>query len=344
MNQHITLAHSVMDVNGLKCSVHAPVAPKGEGTHRLPPRCLVQAYKVDEFPACPANWMHGSSKASSYFFPIDVGKHMWLDFNMNSSHTHHVAIVMSIQGINPITGQPSKILRLEKYKDKCPVHDVDFKQDRFCEKCGFKWPAQNYMTTTSCPFGKFWIDGFFAQGKVRGFLITEEEKRGVAAQIIGEDRVWAVGVAFYLSKEPKPRPAYERYEKTLGGHFGFADYSALESTGGGMAKSMSFGGTLGDSGQTRSMSAPVRSRGVIRAASASVDVRRAEIAAGAEIDQELSYPDPEDLDFYQDEPVGVIYGNYCFPDDFQKIVEGGTNDMTAGGKGFMKDLNIGNPA
>ncbi len=92
-------------------------------------------------------------------------------FNSLWSHDHHVAIVLSVQGVNPITGQQTKKLRLEQYREKCPVHDCEFGHDRFCKECEYKWPAQNYLTTTSTPSGQLWIDGWRAQdGKIAGFL------------------------------------------------------------------------------------------------------------------------------------------------------------------------------
>jgi len=146
--------------------------------------------------------------ASSYFLGVKEDYGMWLDFNECSYHTHDVAIVISIQGINPITGQKmvgDNPLRLEQYHKKCPIHGTFFKQDRFCEECGFKWPGQNYLATTGTPEMKLWLDGFrSSDGKVRQYIITEDKMRGVASQMIGEDRVFAIGIAYYLSKNKKP--------------------------------------------------------------------------------------------------------------------------------------------
>jgi len=100
---------------------------------------------------------------------------------------------------------------MEQYHKKCPVHGCDFKQDYFCEECGYSWPGQNYMSTTGTPFGMFWLDGFRTpDGKVRQYVISAEKMRSVAAQVMekrgedSEDRVFAIGVAFYLSKDKKP--------------------------------------------------------------------------------------------------------------------------------------------
>lgn len=367
-----------LSVNGLSVQVHLPPAPEGDGVHGLPPRLPISSYVVDEY-NCPPNWMNGSSKASSYFIPVKAGRHLWLDFNQLQQHTHDVAIVLSVQGINPITGKPTKILRLEQYGDNCPEHNQPFKQDRFCEACGYKWPAQNYMTTTSWPRGVFWIDGFRTEsGTIRGFLFTEEMMKGVAAQIIGEDRVFAIGIAFYLSKEAKPKPAYSPTRGTingmlnesvpistkgLGGYKGgsysnnsvtpasanmkvsrgpggssaggsrmlrSASLSPSPASYGGEYESLTGGITLGDSGEME--------------LSRSLEVApKLEIAAGAKITQETCYLDLKKLDYYEDEPHGLIYINYATEGEVKQILAKGQKDTTGGGEGFLKTLVKGNP-
>jgi hypothetical protein len=205
---------TVMDVNGFKCSFHMPKAVgrqfNEDGTEKvagLPPGNPRPAFKVDEYPACPTGWMHGSGKAGSYFVPVLSEHGMWLDFNGNNSDTHHVAAVVSVQGINPLTGRKTDPIRLEQYKTKCPVHGIEFEQDRFCKTCKHKWPGQNYLSSNNG--GPFWLDGFMTEdGVIRQWFFTEDEAKGVAAQIIKDQRVFAIGVAFYRSKEPKPKPVY----------------------------------------------------------------------------------------------------------------------------------------
>jgi len=208
---------TIMSVNNLEMDLR--IAPKlskvtdaagEEVAQGLPFGVQTKVNAVDEYPGCPDNWMNGSNIVSSYFLGVEEEKGMWLNFNTCTSHTHDVAVIVSVQGINPVTGQKmvgENSLRLEKYQSKCPIHDIDFKQDRFCEECGYKWPAQNYIATTGTPWGLFWLDGFRnSDGVVRQYIFTEEEIKGVASQMIGDDRVFAIGIAFYLSKEPKPVP------------------------------------------------------------------------------------------------------------------------------------------
>lgn len=409
-----------MEINGLKADIHMPTAPQGEGfVHQLPPACQQHPLLVDEYPACPSNWMNGSDIASSYFMPLVPGKHMWLDFNANAFHQHDVAVVLSVQGINPITGQQTKQLRLEQYRTNCPVHDVPFKQDRFCETCNYKWPAQNYMTTTSTPTGLFWIDGFRAQdGQVRGFLVTEEAVRGVASQLIGEERVFAIGVAFYLSKTAKPVQQYvspqadynlssfgspkkksgpggsgilgkkyvydppTSWNECIGSGGGDVWMASSTNTfggsGGGETKSAGslsceslnnagcygsnnaagVGGASAGGGSNSAMSMP-RSRGMLRSASFNaaapdsvaadsfsftedvqqVEPTKLEIAAGAVIQQELCYMDHNELSYWNDKPVGMLYLNYCTKADFEKIKKAGKRQMSGS---FLAGLAVGN--
>ncbi len=195
-----------------------------EEFHSLPPYSPVDICPVDEYEACPTNWMHGSDVASSYFVGVKENHGMWLDFNECFYHTHDVAIVISVQGINPITGQKmvaKKALKLEQYHKKCPIHKINFKQDRYCDKCGFKWPGQNYLATTGTPEMMLWLDGFRTpEGTVRQYIFTEDKMRGVASQLIGEERVFAIGIAYYLSKNKKlyvsQRPEKREYQDNYG--------------------------------------------------------------------------------------------------------------------------------
>jgi uncharacterized protein YegL len=186
---------SKMNVNGFSVTINMPESVKSKDDaddNALPPYAPVVAHVVDEYPASPSNWMHGSSKASSYFVGVKPEHGMWLDFNDNSKNERDVAIVVSVQGINPITGQKTSELRLEKYEKSCPVHNEEFAQERFCKSCGFKWPAQNYLSSTGTPKGEFWMDGFRSpDGKVRQYIFTEEQARGIANSVIGDDRVFA---------------------------------------------------------------------------------------------------------------------------------------------------------
>ena len=211
----------------LKCAINAPEKWQddyndcdSEDFSNLPDLAPAPVYSVDDYAACPDNWEHGSDIAGSYFVGLAEDGALWLDFNECFNHTHDVAVVLSVQGINPITGQTligDNPLRMEQYHKNCPVHNTPFKQDYFCDDCGFSWPGQNYMSTTGTPFGMFWLDGFRTpDGNVRQYVISAEKMRSVAAQVMekrgedAEDRVHAIGIAFYLSKDKKPEiPKFE---------------------------------------------------------------------------------------------------------------------------------------
>src|SRR4051812_26625886 len=114
-----------MKVDDYVCRFHLPPGLKqqydsknNEIAQQLPPGCPVVAAIVDEYQACPTNWMHGSSRSSSYFVPVEAGRGLWFDFNENIRLAYDVAVVVSIQGINAITGQKTGAMRLEQYKDK----------------------------------------------------------------------------------------------------------------------------------------------------------------------------------------------------------------------------------
>lgn len=200
-----------MESNGFFCGLNMVDALKsrenegGEISHELPPYNWRASFLVDEYPSCPENWMRSSGRMSSYFVPVKEGNGIWLDFNKNSNHNYHVAIVVSIQGVNAITGLPCNDPQLEQYIDECPVHKTAFGHNRLCEKCGFKWPKQNYISTTSTSLDRLWIDGFrAANGIVQQYILTEKTMRGVASNVIGSNRVYAIGISFFLSKNPKP--------------------------------------------------------------------------------------------------------------------------------------------
>jgi len=406
-----------MKVNGVACNLNMPPAIKSvkmdngeEMVQGLPGYGVRKSFVVDEYPACPVNWEHGSDLASSYFIPIKEDHGMWLDFNECCGHTHQVAAVVSVQGVNSVTGQKTEVIQLEQYKKNCPVHDKPFAQDRFCEDCGYKWPAQNYLSTTGTPNGQFWLDGFRTpDGKVRQYIFTEEEARGVAANVIGKDRVFAIGIAFYLSKEKKPQPANAQYSgRSIGiasglystnlGNFaqGYKsksvcdDNKSLHQFASGEANLDMFdiakGGVVNDTQNTsipsvesvnfvapnnpaittdalvenqeaytetsfvdpnsfdpnpntpipkKKKGSPVRSRNV-----ATVKIQKnLEVGAGASINQEI-LPDPQDIDFWQEEPVGMIYINYCSEEDAAKIIAAGKREETK--EGFLSGIPTGN--
>lgn len=197
-----------MRAGPLACGVNTPKA-RTSNEPGLPGYAPRGGYLVDEYPACPSHWLRSKGSTASYFVAVEEETGLWLDFNKTLLFTpQHVALVVSIQGINAVTGLPCEDAQLEQYVEKCPKHKTEFGPKRFCKACNFQWPKQNYVCTTGTPSGSFWIDGFRAvDGIVRQYVFTKNKERGVANAILGDQRVFAIGISCFLSKTARPAPA-----------------------------------------------------------------------------------------------------------------------------------------
>jgi len=190
---------SLMDHAGFKAKLMRANRLKGDIIHALPPGENITVFPISTLPGCPESWVR---EAGTYVCPVDTEWGLWFDWRNNSCL--NTAIMPSVKGMNPITGQKIEGFGMEMYADKCPVHDIPFSHGRICEECGYEWPAQNYV----CSPGELWWDGFRQpDGSVRQFFFTDEDKRDVASAVIGkENTVPAFGFAFYktkVSREPK---------------------------------------------------------------------------------------------------------------------------------------------
>ena len=353
----------LMEVNGVGCVFNMPnavsVRKDDEGNELpvgLPPHCQIKPYAVDEYPGCPDAWMHGSSKASSYFVPVKEDKGMWLDFNSCWNHKHDVAVVLSIQGVNPISGQKQDKMVLEQYRNKCPLHDCNFQQDRFCPECKMTWPAQSYVSTTGSSENHFWIDGFRnADGQVRQYIFSAEEMKGIAAQIIGKDRVFAIGIAFFLSKKPHGRIEAKTKSRSIVMDYSFPVQKLVKKSqfpnkyhtdetivSCSASDDYSMNSMLFDVGACEDESTSeeeTRDYGEFRGMSIDKPVEtKLEIGAGGLIDQQVDL-DPKDPDYWENEPVGFIYINYSTQKEFDKILAIGKRKEKK--DGFMDGLKVG---
>lgn len=335
---------SQMESKQYYCELNAPDALSGDSIHKLPPYRRQDAYLVDDYEHCPENWMRSEGKTSSYFVGVKEGTGMWLDFNKNCDKAHHTAILISVQGVNPISGLKQNKPVLERYEDICPKHSTPFKKDRFCEKCGYQWPMQNYISSVATPFGELWLDGFRTiEGQIRQYLFTKEKLRGVASNIIGEDRVFAIGITFFKSKEKKLFQNWEASrnvmdwvsnDKTLGykstpNIMGYSGPSASNSIGSGSSFNCLLSGTKKKSTVLRS------------AVNGPVKEEKIEIAAGAKIDQSI-YNCSEPLSFWEEEPCAQICINYAHKDFVEEILSHGTKDWNPNKEGFLKNIPVGN--
>lgn len=168
----------------------------GSGPHSLPPGNPVDVYPVDAFKEPLSSWISGPG---NYVVPVDPDWGLWFDWTKND--WTNTAVLLSIKGMNPITGQRTNGFALERYIERCPIHDKPFKDGLFCEECNFKWPDQNYVTYPN----KLWWDGFrTSDGKVRQFFFTEDLAKSIPELVIGkEDTVPAFGFAFFKPKKPR---------------------------------------------------------------------------------------------------------------------------------------------
>jgi hypothetical protein len=362
---------TVMQVNGLKASINMPqrleIKKDEEGhevAHDLPPYAVQPVFDVDRFQACPVNWMHGSSNAASYFVKAKEDHGIWLDFNDNWNNEYHVAVLVSVQGANAITAMKATSPALLQIKENCPKHDTPFKSNRWCDKCEYEWPAQNYLCTTGAPINYLWIDGFrIPDGKVEQYVFTEEEMRGIARQIegIGKDRVFAIGVYFFQSVKKKPVvrdeysgirlgqsivPAgqewiYKRYKSDGLDRFGEsspikmssvfrADPDAILCSSSEVTDSMDEPECLTEELYEDAGSECAFAGAAADAVEPVEPVKNIEIGAGAAINQRV-HPDPEQIGFWRQEPSGVLYINYCDPVTFDRIMQAGQKESVARG-------------
>ena len=372
-----------MSVNGLTAVFNMPAALKSHGKgddemHQgLPPHHPRKAFLVDAYPACPPHWMRSTGRIKSYFVAVREDRGLWLDFNDCLRHTgNHVAVVVSAQGVNAITGLPCKDAALEQYRDNCPKHKKPFGADRFCPECNFKWPKQNYLCSTGTPQGGLWIDGFRTEsGVVRQYVFTSNETRSVAKAILGEDRVFAIGISYFLSKEPRPQPVIRSrhlmgftsladdvpigsdsitYGSSLKGVYGdvgpsgpagtswtsHVEYSASSNSADMMEKSICSSSVHPQKIRATSSRTQVGKARIMNAVTP-VKVKNLEIAAGAKISQHI-YDDPMDLTYWQQEPEGLIVINYASEEDVEKILAAGKVDLDGSKEGFVQKMPVGN--
>ena len=448
-----------LSVNGLNAVINTPRARHSVGDRKdefaqdLPGYAARRPYLVDDYPACPENWVRSSSTMKSYFVPVNTGNELWLDFNGNNKHPYHLAVVVSVQGINAVTGLECKDTQLEQYLKECPKHKEEFGPDRYCKSCGYHWPKQNYICTTGTPHGCLWLDGFrAAEGVIRQFLLTADKMRSVAGGIIGENRVFAFGISFFLSRSPRAQQIVVATQTPAGmpGVYpgwqnrccsnGLSSSHGSKSSLSGIVTSASSGSGLigsarihaspqffsptcnsidwqigsgqpaspdelqaiqqqlaqtpndpglqlvcghsfdaGDSEQvTQNQMSGVKAKlchgeevisqkqmerrnadafdidfdpdaaaaqyvasAAAGAPAAPIQAQKLEIAAGARIDQ-IVYPDPSPLDFWRDQPEGVLVINYVTEADCQKILAAGEVKQPVHAEGFLQAVPVGN--
>ncbi len=185
----------VMECNGFYASI-MKADKKKKDEYGLPLGMPIPCLPVDYLKERPDFWIGGYG---SYVCAVDSDWGLW--FNFQHNNYKNSSVVVSVKGMNPLTGQRIEGLGLQQYKECCPAHKTKFKHKRLCEKCGFEWPEQNYISDPS----PFFLDGFrTSDGKVRQFYFTEDMAKSIPELVIGkDDTVPAFGFCFYNLKDMK---------------------------------------------------------------------------------------------------------------------------------------------
>lgn len=339
----------VMEHAGFKASLMRAKRIKGEGIHNLPSGIQIPVFPLASLPGAPKEWVR---EAGSYVCPVDTEWGLWFDFTMNDDI--NTAIMVSVKGINPITGQKIEGFGLEQYADKCPVHNEPFTHERHCEKCGYKWVPQSYLSHPNI----LWLDGFKQpDGSVRQFFFTDEDKRDVASLVIGkENTVPAFGFVFYRPKNPRTPPksilrgvsemsVYPKNSAFIANSYYFNNsgshtyYAATHTTccSKGIIKAQCVSND--EISDTKLGSIELSERG-IQEPKQSKDVS---VGAGAQIRQDIETCSLG-VNGWQEQYSGIIRLYFCFEEQFNDILsKGGIKDFISNPdkKGYLKNIPVG---
>lgn len=323
------------ECNGLFCGINMPKAystSDNSSGNKLPDYRRRRSFLVDDYPDCPSEWGASSQNISKYFTPVKSGSALWLDFNSNFDNEFDVAIVVSIQGVNPITGLPTSNCYLEQYHEKCPVHNTKFQKNRYCKECNYKWPKQNYLSTTNTPSGKLWIDGFRTiDGLVRQYIFTEDVLKGVATHIVGNQRTFSIGISFFLSKIKKNKQQFK---------FDWSPWKSSPYTDRiDYISKYQVGPPINPYQSIQINNSLIRcSNSELNSSTYSCQYTNLDISAGEKIHQTL-HDDSESLTYWGEEPAGQIHINYCTEDQCAMIIR---NKKQINSEGFLNNIPVGN--
>jgi len=184
----------VMDINGCYASIMRAEKKQEESSDGLPSGIPIPVLPVDYLKDRPKEWVGGEG---SYVVPVDSDWGLWFNWTMNNPMD--TSVLVSVKGMNPLTGQKINGYTLEETGNECPIHKTPFKRGKLCTECGFKWPSQNFISAPN----PLYLDGFRqADGNVRQFFFTEDMARSIPELVIGkEDTVPAFGFCFYRRKK-----------------------------------------------------------------------------------------------------------------------------------------------
>ncbi len=352
-----------MEHAGYKAKIMAAPKLKDDGTiHTLPSGIAIPAIPIYCLPGCPENWVRESG---SYVIGVSKDFGLWFDWRDNDQYS--TAIVPSVKGMNPITGQKMEGCQLEQYRDRCPIHDVPFAHGNYCEKCDYKWPFQGYVSANN----QLWWDGFAQpDGTVRQFFYTEDDAKDIASLVIGKENTMpAFGFAFFKYKHDKPvtQPIYRGFShQTYGCN---TNQICCNNTNNTLYKSKcsSYTGTTlsecSDNvpvnyscGNIKVMSeeegralrpglySPVVAPSAASASCesfAETEVKEVSIGAGAAIVQSLLV-DKRPLSDYHEKPMALMRTYFVFENQLREIIaKGGIKKIEGEKAGFLKGLPVG---
>ena len=321
----------------------------GDNVHSLPPGNPAYVIHLDALPGAPKDWVRGPG---SYVVPVDTDLGLWFDWR-GDDHVNQ-AVLPSVKGMNPLTGRKIEELRLEAYVEKCPVHGEPFKgSNRMCEKCGWEWPPQNYVSGR----GKepMWWDGFRTGDTVRQFFFSEDDKKDIASLVLGKNTaVPAFGFAFWRAKipiipPPPPRPPDSTPTPTLTGTPPPYVWQTPTPTWGYPTPTMTSTCTSTPTGtpppnkppsQTCTATATATPKPPSHTPEPGRKPRNVSVGAGAEIDQKLS-PDPLGIEGWQPGPAAIIRLYFVFQEQFADICEQGIVDIKGKKLGYMDGMPVG---
>jgi len=363
----------LISINGFHAAIMR-AEKKEKDNDGLPTGIPIPIMPVDYLKEHPKNWVPGEG---SYVIPVHPEWGLWFNWTMNDPA--RTAVLASVKGLNPITGERVSGYGIKKIEDKCPIHDEKFKQGHFCEKCNYKWPAQNYVSDPT----PMYMDGFRQpDGTVRQFYFTEEMSKSIPELVIGkEDTVPAFGFCFYRPMEaityPEPGNRYKNEFPKSNNIFN--SYREFWDFGGTHERSIpaTYKCSLGEvktsnsssevsafyssSEPTRGKIAKTRSKsmGILRSMEASLDAigevnneynsgdlmcpppsKEVGVGAGAKIDQEIKN-DTRDVTYWKEKPSAVIRLYFVFQDEFSYYVSKGLRNIEGDKEGYLSGLPVG---
>jgi hypothetical protein len=356
---------TVMSCGSHKASLMRAERLVGDSTFGLPPGQAIDVFPIAALPGCPESWVRGTG---SYVCPVSSEDGLWFDWTMNDKY--NTAVIPSVKGMNPITGQKIESLKLEKYINKCPIHNTDFSHDRYCEQCNYCWPPSNYVSYPNV----LWWDGFRSpDGSVRQFFFTEDEKRDIASLVIGkENTVPAFGFVFYSTKQLRyieplndyrgilhlnhkyqsPIPYQEDNDEIISSIYdnnSFDNFSGKKySSSGTKGTSASFDGILRNQsssvtyGKAKSASSFSTSKEAEKSSIKNIRINKeVSIGGGAKISQSLE-PDSLALDAWSEKEIALIRLYFVFEEQLKQIIDkGGIKDISGTDEGYLSGLPLG---